>query len=883
MIQFHTLGILDLRGPDGREVRSVLQQPKRLALLAYLAVAAPRRFHRRDSLLALFWPELDQEHARAALRRALYFLRSELGPDVVTGRGDDEVGVPEQALWCDATALEKVFEEGDVERALALYRGTLLEGLYVAGAAAEYQEWLERERARLRNRAGAAARTLVDQAESEGRLADAARWARRALELSPDDEAALRRLLTLLDRTGDRSAALRAYDEFARHMVQDFELEPSPETRAVVETIRSRPETAASRAAVAPPGSSRSLRTTASATIAVLPFSVRGDPRFAYLGEGMVDLLATKLDGAGEIRTVDPRALLRFLPRDGAGVLLPADGPAVAEHFEAGRYLAGSIVEAGGHLQASASLYTDDGKMLATVNATAASEAELFELVDELTRQLLAAHGVSPGTRLTRLAALTTGSLHALKAYLQGERELRAGRYFDALEAFQSAVSVDDSFALAYYRMAGSAAGCALPQLARELADRGLEHQRRLTTHDQLVFSAQRAWLHGAVDQAESLYNTIIGTYPDDLEAWFHLGDLLLHSNPLRGRTAAEAREPLEHVLRLHPDHVGAMVHLVRVAAIEGRRGEMLDLIERILRVSPDGDQALAMRALRAFAQRDRAAIEQVSGQLQQARAITVAIAFSDVALYSGDLRGAEALARSFIQAARSPELRALCHILIAHVALAQGEADVVREELRLAESLDATWGLEVRALFATLSFLTPSDAELREVREALAAWDPSAVAPSMFLVFAMHNDLHPAIRTYLLGLLDIRLGDIASARAQAQALVQLMPAGEGPGESLGVELRAAIARAEGRPEAALAMLEQWRPRLWFQLTVASPFFSLASLRFLHAELLREAGRRNEAAGWYRSIAERSPYELIYAAPARQRLAEMAAADRVTR
>ena len=54
MIRFHTLGVLDLRGPDGLELRSVLQQPKRLGLLAYLSIASPRRFHRRDSLLALF-------------------------------------------------------------------------------------------------------------------------------------------------------------------------------------------------------------------------------------------------------------------------------------------------------------------------------------------------------------------------------------------------------------------------------------------------------------------------------------------------------------------------------------------------------------------------------------------------------------------------------------------------------------------------------------------------------------------------------------------------------------------------------------------------------------------------------------------------------------
>ncbi len=39
-------------------------------------------------------------------------------------------------------------------------------------------------------------------------------------------------------------------------------------------------------------------------------------------------------------------------------------------------------------------------------------------------------------------------------------------------------------------------------------------------------------------------------------------------------------------------------------------------------------------------------------------------------------------------------------------------------------------------------------------------------------------------------------------------------------------------------------MLERSRPQFWYQLTVASPFFSLASQRYLRAELLREAGRQ---------------------------------------
>ena len=873
MIHLHTLGVVDLRGPDGEERPGVLQQPKRLGLLAYLAVAWPHRFHRRDSLLALFWPELDQEHARAALRRALYFLRSELGSEVLAGRGDEEIGVAEQELWCDAAAMEKALDAGEPEKGLELYRGVLLDGLYVTGAAPEFEDWLDRERRRLQTRAAKAARSVAQRAEAEGRVLDAAGFARRALELNPDDEADLQRLVSLLDRSGDRSGAIRAYELFARRMAQEYELDPSSETRALLDGIRARAEPAArSRAATAPAAPDHGALP---GTIAVLPFAVRGDARYAYLSEGMVDLLGTKLDGAGDVRIVDPHALLRFLAREDQGGGEPRE---VAEQFGAARYLTGSLLEAGGRLQVTATLYTLDGTVQASVKAAAAGEAELFDLVDELARQLLGATSAAGGTRLTRLAALTTDSLDALKGYLSGERELRSGRYFDAMDGFQKAVEADPNFALAHYRLAAAAAGCALPEFARDSADRAFQHRDRLGPHDQLVLRAQRAWLHGAVSEAESLYNTTTGTYPDDVEAWFHLGDLLFHSNPLRGRSATEARVPFERVVRLEPDHVAAMVHLVRISGIQGRKPEMLGLIERILRASPESDQALAMRALRAFSTNDPAAIAQVSEELQTARAITAAIAFSDVALYSGNLAGAEHLARSFIQVARSAELRALCHVQVAHVALAAGRREVADQELRLATSLDETWGLETRAMFAALPFLPLREAEVRSARDALAAWDPSRVPPSSFIIFAMHNGLHPAFRAYLLGLLELRLGDPASATARLEELYAL-DSQEGLVRSLVVELRARLARAEGKPAEGLALLERSRPELWFQLTVASPFFSLASQRFLRAELLEEVGRREEAAGWYGAIAERSPYELIYAAPARARVAAMAASS----
>ena len=128
------LGSVELRGADGGEVRSVLAQPKRTALLAYLAFAQPRGYHRRDTLFALFWPEMDADRARGALNTAVYHLRRSLGAGVLVNRGDDEIGIAPGALWCDVAAFEDALDEGRPGDAMALYRGALLEGFYIAEA-----------------------------------------------------------------------------------------------------------------------------------------------------------------------------------------------------------------------------------------------------------------------------------------------------------------------------------------------------------------------------------------------------------------------------------------------------------------------------------------------------------------------------------------------------------------------------------------------------------------------------------------------------------------------------------------------------------------------------------------------------------------------------
>jgi len=185
------LGPWDLRGPDGRKVRSVLAQPKRLCLLAYLALSGEPVS--RSTLVALFWPESDEERARNALSQSLHYLRRSLNAKAVESVEGDRVVVPPKRVWFDARELLRPRPEGDAgsadssggddgargtsrrdradlaELARPILRGREFFQGWNAEDSQPLQQWLDGVRRRVRERAAeirAEARGDVDAPET---------------------------------------------------------------------------------------------------------------------------------------------------------------------------------------------------------------------------------------------------------------------------------------------------------------------------------------------------------------------------------------------------------------------------------------------------------------------------------------------------------------------------------------------------------------------------------------------------------------------------------------------------------------------------------------------------------------------------------------------
>ncbi|HSM04292.1 MAG TPA: FlgO family outer membrane protein [Longimicrobiales bacterium] len=263
-------------------------QPKRLAILAYMAVEATRRPCRRDTLLTLFWPESDERHARNALSQALHGLRGSLGAATVRGVGAEELQVDGDEIWCDAVALEQALGDGRFQEVVDLYRGPLVDGLHVRGAAG-FEEWVGRSRDRLYRHVVEAVEVLIERSERRGNVPATVAGLRRLAELSSGDEGVVRRLMRTLDRAGDRAGALRVYERLVRDLHAEAGIEPQPESVDLAARVKAGRE----RASLRPP------------TVAVLPFADLGpDGELDYFGHGLAEETIATLARTSRVRVV---------------------------------------------------------------------------------------------------------------------------------------------------------------------------------------------------------------------------------------------------------------------------------------------------------------------------------------------------------------------------------------------------------------------------------------------------------------------------------------------------------------------------------------------------------------------------------------------------
>ena len=232
-----------------------LDTRKAIALIAYLAITQQRQS--RDALAVLLWPDYDQAHARAALRRTLSTLNKALAePWLEIDREHINLNF-NAGIWvdvhefCNYLAGCRLHNHSPTEvcsacfqplsEAVALYDDDFLAGFSLRDSP-EFDDWQLFQADTLRRDLASALERLVQCYYATSDFEPAIACARRWLTLDRLHEPAHRVLMQLYAWNGQRSAALHQYRECVQVLERELGVAPLESTTKLYEAIKEQQE-----------------------------------------------------------------------------------------------------------------------------------------------------------------------------------------------------------------------------------------------------------------------------------------------------------------------------------------------------------------------------------------------------------------------------------------------------------------------------------------------------------------------------------------------------------------------------------------------------------------------------------------------------------------
>lgn len=915
MVSLQLLGGASFRTESGPVVGEAAQA-RRMALLVLLATDSKGTVG-REKLIGYLWPDVATERARHLLSEAVYQLRKAIGADLLTSEGG-ALRLDPSRVSCDTTDFETLAESGEHEAALALYGGAFLDGFNVRNAP-DFERWAETERQRLSDLAGECREALANGLEDQKRFVEAARHWKLLIAHDPYNSRYVARRMWALAASGDPANAVQEAEEHTRFLREELDAEPPEDLRALADWLRDDPPRAEvvrardhrasppeeHRAPAHPRSCARRRRTViavlsgatllvASAAalrvmdravpeaapefegldltrrVAVLPFDYQGSEEYAYLGASLASMLSTMLDGIGDVRAVHPAAVEVVASRSN---LTDAGGDkqrAISEQLVAGRYVTGEMLELDGRLRIDARLHSwDEESGLARVASVEGEADAFFDLLDGLGRQLLL-ELVGTDREYHGVAAQTTDSLSALKAYLDGVAKRRRFAFDSAVVSFRRAAEIDSTFALAWFGM-GIAAAWPIPEWEAgvEASRRAVRHSAALPVRVQKTLRAYSAAMQGDGLEAERLSREVLADYPDDVQAWWTLawsGSFY----PFYGRPMSDVRAPALRAYELDPHDPDHRAGAAWWAVADGNWARLDSLW---------GPSSFPTRAIRTFGSGDEAAQERILSEAPAAEGFEVSLAASWLAGTRGDIQAAASLSRLRNIDSLSHEARALgVHVSVGMYEVALGRWRAAWKQLVGTADFKPMWADLYRTLWGTIPYAPLSRQELEDLRERVRGRDVGAMHPSVTSTRAWaHDILAPQLRLYTLGRLSLRLGDLDEALRYADELEAL----GNPDEALSFavdrahSLRAHVWFQRGRLEGAIAALEAQPRRIRIQWLYDAPFYSSPEDRYLRGEIYSALERYDEAVRWYATVNTITWHDSPYLAISHLRRAEI--------
>ena len=587
-------------------------------------------------------------------------------------------------------------------------------------------------------------------------------------------------------------------------------------------------------------------------TLAVLPLDSGGDTTMVDLDRAAAEALGLALAHVAGLRIMDPAVRLTSSgDARAAGADLVVRGQ--VERTGTGLHLSGTLRETS-RLGNSVAFGAVDGEV-----------DELPQLAARLAGQLF------PNRLQTvpfELSAARTGSIPALRSYLNGVRLARQANLEAAAQEYWQATRTDPGFAAAWHGLARINGWFFLADRTRRMADSAAAYATALLPHEQLVLLGWRLFAHGHPDDAEARFRQVLAISPGNVEGTIGLAEVLYHHNWSRGRDELESAPYWESAVAADPTDWRPHVHLWELSAREGHLEEAARRLRRAVEISHDtaGDTRLLLAQLEG----DTALSARVA-RLPAANEWSLMQLATTEGIVTGRLDLARACLLRLTEAGHSGEIRALAHEQLAFVALAEGRWREAMGEIARARGLEPVSAATTEALLWVAPFLPVSLTDSgRPAMRARLARAPLRPVKRTFLFWMDHDrGRESLIRPYLDQLLAREAGDRGPGRplplpgpgTMRDSLAELRP-------FLATSLTAWQRAVLGDTVGVVAALDSaWEGAEAVQEEL-SPFYARPWDHYLKGVALERDGQTEQAANWLAGSGTVSLATLPYQAPA---------------
>jgi serine/threonine-protein kinase len=343
--------------------------------------------------------------------------------------------------------------------------------------------------------------------------------------------------------------------------------------------------------------------------VVIAPFDVLA-PGEELWREGMVDVLARSLDGAGPLRTVSPTvALAKWNGRAD-----PASAISLARHTGAGVTLLGQLVKTGpDSLRLDATLINVVTRESLGEIRIAGHRDRIDRLADSLAVAALQIIAQTRALGAVHLTSLGSGSIPALKAFLRGEQFYRRGLWDSAAGAYQRAVAQDSDFAPAIRRLGNAYTqihghGCFIACEEWALMMRAGARNHGLAPRESLLIAIDSLYaaLLGEYDLRDPsrlrrlfvILQMAVREYPRDPEVWYVTGEAQNHLGiwPQAAVRGDQALQSFERSIALDSGFAPAYSDAVTLTFRERGYAEAMRIADRYLSRAPQGADAAILR-----------------------------------------------------------------------------------------------------------------------------------------------------------------------------------------------------------------------------------------------------------------------------------------------